>query len=210
MRRIPLVIDTREQTPLAFDAMPDIRIERRKLWPGDYSLKAYSRMLAIERKSVSDLIGTMRTGYAGLTATTPKRFDAELLGMAGVIHLGGRAFVLVEPEGEGETAEAQLRAGHYRAMIPPEQIMAFIDTIRHGWRIPVVLANSRAHAAEIVAAAVRAADICKNSWIAFDDWMGSCEHMNKGVGTPGDPTKPSPEGRNTTTLSIHTQKPKEG
>ena len=172
MRKIPLIIDTREQRPLDFSAFPDIRFERRKTWPGDYSLKAYSRMLAIERKSVSDLIGTMKDGYAGLSATSPKRFDCELLGLGGVIHLGGRAFVLVEPDGAGQTAEEQIDAGNYQAMIPPEKIRGFIGVIRHGWKIPVLLANSRAHAAEIVAAAIRAADVEKLSWRPFDRWMG--------------------------------------
>lgn len=171
MRKIPLIIDTREQRPLDFSAFPDIRFERRKTWPGDYSLKAYSRMLAIERKSVSDLIGTMKDGYAGLSATSPKRFDCELLGLGGVIHLGGRAFVLVEPDGRGQTAEEQIAAGNYRAMIPPEKVRRFIDTIRTGWKIPVIMANSREHAAEIVVAAVTAADVERRSWKPFDKWL---------------------------------------
>lgn len=171
MRKIPLVIDTREQTPLSFAPFADIRTERRELWPGDYSIKAASRTIAIERKSVSDLIGTMRDGYAGLTATTPHRFDRELLGLCGILYLGGRAFILVEPDHEGETAEAQIREGHYRAMIPPHIVMAFIDTLCHGWRVPVVLANSRTHASEIVATAIRAADSARKSWRPFDRWL---------------------------------------
>ena len=171
MRKIPIVIDTREQTPLSFDAFPDVRTERRTLWPGDYSLKAASRTIAIERKSVSDLIGTMTGGYAGLTATTPKRFDCELLGLCGILFLGGRAFILVEPDHPNETAEAQIRAAHYRAMIPPHIVLAFVDTLRHGWRIPVVLANTRDHASEIVATAIRAADAARKSWRPFDRWL---------------------------------------
>ena len=171
MRKIPVIIDTREQRPLDFAPFPNVRVERRKAWPGDYTLKAYSRMLAIERKSVSDLVGTMCGGYAGLSATTPKRFDCELLGMGGVLHLGGRAFVLVEPDGHGQTAEEQIAAGNYRAMIPPEKVRRFIDTIRTGWKIPVIMASSREHAAEIVVAAVTAADVERLSWKPFDKWL---------------------------------------
>lgn len=171
MRRIALIIDTREQNPLDFSQFEDIRVERRKLWPGDYSLKAASRTLAIERKSVADLVGTMKDAYAGLNATTPKRFDCELLGMCGVLFLGGRAFILVEPDERGETAEDQIASAHYRAMIPPDVVKAFIETIRHGYHIPVILANTREHAAEIVASAVRAADITKRSWRPFDKWL---------------------------------------
>ena len=179
MRKLPIIIDTREQTPLDFASFPDVRVERRKLWPGDYSLKAYSRMLAIERKSVSDLIGTMKDGYAGLTATTPKRFDCELLGMGGILYHGGRAFVLVEPDTAFWTAEGQIAGGHYQAMIPPSTVQAFIDTIRHGWRVPVILAHSRAHAAEIVVAACRAADAAKRSWRPFDRWLA--EELSTGT-----------------------------
>jgi len=176
MRKIAIVIDTREQQPLEFCSFPDVRVVRAKLWPGDYSLQAYSRMLAIERKSVSDLIGTMKAGYAGLTATTPRRFDCELLGMGGVLHLGGRAFVLVEPDlfWDG-TAEEQIRGAHYRADIPPAKILRFVETIRHGWTIPVILASSRGHAAEIVAHAMRAANAEKISWSPFDKWLNDLQ-----------------------------------
>jgi len=179
MRKLAVIIDTREQLPLDFSAFPDVRVERRKAWPGDYTLKAYSRMLAIERKSVADLVGTMCSGYAGLSATSPKRFDCELLGLGGVIHLGGRAFVLVEPDGMGQTAEEQITAGNYRSMIEPAKVRRFIETIRTGWKIPVILSNSRAHAAEIVVAAVRAADVEKRSWTPFDRWMEGDEKPTK-------------------------------
>lgn len=176
MRKIAIVIDTREQQPLEFCSFPDVRVVRAKLWPGDYSLQAYSRMLAIERKSVSDLIGTMMTGYAGLTATTPRRFDCELLGMGGILHLGGRAFVLVEPDlFWGGSPEEQIRGAHYRVDIPPAEILQFIETIRHGWMIPVILASSRVHAAEIVAHAVRAANAEKLSWSPFDKWLNDLQ-----------------------------------
>ena len=171
MRRIALIIDTREQNPLDFSQFEDIRVERRKLWPGDYSLQAASRLVAIERKSVSDLIGTMAGGYAGHSATSPERFDRELIGLAGVLHLGGDAFILVEPDERGETAEEQINAGNYRAMIPPEKVWFFIYTIKYYWRIPVVLADSREHAAKIVVEAVRAADSTKRSWRPFDKWL---------------------------------------
>lgn len=178
MRRLAIIVDTREQNPLDFSPFTHVRVERRKLWPGDYSLKAATRLLAIERKSVSDLVGTLKTGYAGLTATTPKRFDCELLGLAGVIHMGGRAFVLVEPDKFcHKSAEDQINSGDFQSMIPPTTVMRFIETIRHGWRVPVILANSRQHAAEIVVKAVEATDCVKQSWRPFDRWMD--EVMNK-------------------------------
>ena len=171
MRRLCIIVDTREQRPLDFSAVEGVRVERRKIWPGDYSIKAYSRMLAIERKSVSDLVGTMRNGYAGFAATSPKRFDCELLGLGGIIHLGGRAFVLVEPDGLGQSAREQINTGNYQAAIPPLCVRAFIAAIRNIYRIPLILAESRAQAAEIIISAVRSADIERRCWKPFDDWM---------------------------------------
>lgn len=155
MRKLPIVIDTREQNPLDFSPFEDVRVVRAELWPGDYSLQAATRMVAVERKSVSDLVGTMTGGYAGFGATTPKRFDRELTALCGYPRRGGRAFVLVEPDVIGQTAEEQIRSGNYRAMIPPDKVMAFVQTIRDRWLVDVVLAESREHAAQIVVDAVR-------------------------------------------------------
>ena len=169
MRKLPIVIDTREQLPLDFSAYPDVRTERRKLWPGDYSLKAATCLVAIERKSVSDLIGTMMTGYAGYNATTPKRFDAELKAMRGYVAHGATAFVLVEPDAFAfMDAESQIRGGNYRSTIPPDTVMAFVDCIRRGWGVGVVFAESRVHAAEIVVRTIRAVDAHRQADKAFD------------------------------------------
>ena len=166
-----LIIDTREQKPLDFSRWADVRTVRQTHWPGDYSLQAGTHLLAVERKSVSDLIGTMSQAYAGFGATSPKRFDAELRGLGGVIHAGGRAFVLVEPDHPGMTAVGQILAGAYRAQIPPEKIIAFINRIRTAWKVPVVLAVSREHAAELVVAAARAAEAEKRAWRSVDEQL---------------------------------------
>ena len=155
MPKMPIVIDTREQRPLDFSPFPDVRVVRAELWPGDYSLQAATNMVAIERKSVSDLIGTMKEGYAGFSATTPKRFDRELLALRGYSRGGGRAFVLVEPDAHGQTAARQISAANYRAAIDPEKVWAFIHSLRSVWLVDVVMADSREHAAEIVVSAVR-------------------------------------------------------
>ena len=182
---LPIVIDSREKHPLDFSAYPDVRIVRAKLWPGDYSLQAATRLMAIERKSVSDLIGTMRDGYAGFKSTTPKRFDAELLGLAGVIGCGGRAFVLVEPdadaEAQGMTAGGQIVGGFYRSMIPPDKVWAFIQHIRINWRIPVILADTRKAAAEIVYQTAKAANAEKLAWRPVDRILTESAQASKAV-----------------------------
>lgn len=150
--RVTIVQDTREQLPLDFASFRDVRVVVRKCWPGDYTVQGASRLFAVERKSVADLVGTMLDGYAGFGATSPKRFDATLLGLRGVIALGGVAFVLVEPDHGHADAEAQIRAGDYRSTVTPDTVLAFVDSIRHAWGIPVRFASSREHAAEIVRA----------------------------------------------------------
>ena len=148
-----IVIDTREQHPLDFSFWKDVKVQRRELWPGDYTVLGGAQYLAIERKSVSDLVGTMKTGYAGIGATTPKRFDRELMALHSVIARGGRAFVLVEPDGPLGTvcpAFEQINAHSYRSIIPPDKVLAFIKAIRSGWHVPVVMTDSRTQSAEIV------------------------------------------------------------
>lgn len=148
-----IVIDTREQHPLDFSFWKDVKVQRRELWPGDYTVLGGAQYLAIERKSVSDLVGTMKTGYAGIGSTTPKRFDRELMALHSVRARGGEAFVLVEPDGPLGTvcpAFEQIKAHSYRSIIAPDKVLKFIETIREGWHVPVHMTNSRTQSAEIV------------------------------------------------------------
>lgn len=66
MKKLPIIVDIREQVPLDFSDYADVRVVRARLWPGDYSVQSATKIIAIERKSVSDLIQTMRDGYAGV------------------------------------------------------------------------------------------------------------------------------------------------
>jgi len=72
-----IIVDTREQQPLAF---PGWKVERLGLWAGDYGLRGFSadevpgglpRMgIAVERKSIPDLYSTMTNGR--------ERFEKEI------------------------------------------------------------------------------------------------------------------------------------
>lgn len=79
-----IVIDTREQRPLCFDNVitkesagsrvaVSIPTKTRGLKSGDYSIEGYERTFALERKSSSDLIGTISRGR--------ERFERELARM---------------------------------------------------------------------------------------------------------------------------------
>lgn len=66
---ITLIIDTREQQPLAFPQQ--VKTERHRLISGDYSIKGFERQFAVERKSLEDLVGTV--------IHQRERFEYELL-----------------------------------------------------------------------------------------------------------------------------------
>ena len=66
-----IIIDTREQKPLAFNKSKAIEgVIKKKLDVGDYSIEGYEDKIAIERKSPGDLFGSLFGGH--------KRFQKEL------------------------------------------------------------------------------------------------------------------------------------
>jgi DNA excision repair protein ERCC-4 len=75
-----VVIDTREQLPYTFTAIHadavvgggviHVPIRHLALHAGDYSIDGYVRMVTVERKTLSDLAGTLTRGR--------KRFTAEM------------------------------------------------------------------------------------------------------------------------------------
>ena len=173
-----IVIDTREQRPLDFSFWKDVTVQRRELWPGDYTVLGGAQYLAVERKSVSDLVGTMKTGYAGICSTTPKRFDRELMALHSVIARGGRAFIIVEPDGPLGTvcpAYEQIKAHSYRSIIAPDKVLAFIQSIRSSWRVPVIMTDSRTQSAEIVYKSAILALAVKRARMAEDRFADSLD-----------------------------------
>jgi len=67
---VRIVIDTREQAPFDFEDM-DCEVVTAALPTGDYSLCALEDKIAIERKSLTDLVGC-------LTGSNRDRFEREL------------------------------------------------------------------------------------------------------------------------------------
>lgn len=57
-----VVCDTREQKPYSFEKWPDVEVQRGTLQAGDYSISEYEDMVAVERKSLDDLIGCLMAG----------------------------------------------------------------------------------------------------------------------------------------------------
>ncbi|HEY1189545.1 MAG TPA: ERCC4 domain-containing protein [Gemmata sp.] len=78
--KLPVLIDTREQLPFSFEGLMcdkadgggplTVETQRATLRSGDYSLYGFETLVAIERKSLSDLYGTLGQGR--------ERFEREL------------------------------------------------------------------------------------------------------------------------------------
>ena len=67
-----VAVDTREQTPWVFPA--DVTTELATLRSGDYSVRGFESRIAIERKSLDDLVGSITSGR--------ERFVRELTRLA--------------------------------------------------------------------------------------------------------------------------------
>lgn len=125
-----IIIDSREQAPFAFDhaKYAGTVAEVGTLDTGDYSLAGLTDRVAVERKSLPDLVACL--------GRERERFERELLRAAAL-----DAFAVVV-----ESSWAELAAGQYRSQLNPhsacQSVLAF--TARH--RIPFLFAGSRAGA----------------------------------------------------------------
>lgn len=60
---ITILVDSREQLSLSFDKFRGVNTARKGLRTGDYSISGYEDVWTCERKSVSDLVGTLCQGH---------------------------------------------------------------------------------------------------------------------------------------------------
>ena len=118
------IVDTREQIPL--DLSP-LQIAYDGLATGDYSLAGYEDEVAIQRKSLSDLLGCVG-------------IDREILRMRGY---STRALIV-------EATWDDIRAGGWRSKVTPTAVEGSL----RGWEargIPVVLTGTHEEAGRHVA-----------------------------------------------------------
>ena len=129
-----IIVDTREQSPFAFqhERYAGIIIEAGTLDTGDYSLAGLTDRVAVERKSLPDLVACLASGR--------ERFERELQRAAAL-----DAFAVVI-----EASWAELAAGHYRSQLKPHSACQSVAAFMARYRIPFVFCGSRA-AAEYMA-----------------------------------------------------------
>jgi len=128
------VIDSREQTPVTLQVKPDMILpsEVGTLYTGDYSIKGLQNLIAIERKSLSDMMGCIGTGR--------ERFEKEILRLRGY---DVKAIIV-------ESSWAQIENGDYRSRVNPSAaIGTLMGWIAHG--VPITMAGDHMRAGIFIA-----------------------------------------------------------
>ncbi|HEY6921950.1 MAG TPA: ERCC4 domain-containing protein [Steroidobacteraceae bacterium] len=119
-----ILIDTREQRALRFP--PDLGVDcgAATLPAGDYSVRGFTHLIALERKSVADLIGTLTKGR--------ERFENEL----DLLEQYRWKAILVEGR------RGDVEAGIYRSMATPQSIIGSLRAIWMRWSVPTFWLDS--------------------------------------------------------------------
>jgi hypothetical protein len=127
---VTIVIDSREQAPFAFEhaKYAGTVTEPGALDTGDYSLAGLTDRVAVERKSLPDLVACL--------AGERERFERELQRAAAL-----DAFAVAV-----EASWAELAAGQYRSRMTPHSACQSVLAFSARYRIPFLFAGSRAGA----------------------------------------------------------------
>ena len=118
---IHILIDSREQWPYGFD-YPGTVIG---LPTGDYSLRGHESRVAIERKSLNDLVSSLSSGR--------KRFQAELERGHNLSY-----FALV-----CECSMEAILRGQYRSKMLPAAVLGSLTAFSVRFNLPVFFAGDR-------------------------------------------------------------------
>lgn len=124
MDRPTVIVDTREQAPYSF-APERIEVVRQALPAGDYSLAGAEAQVAVERKSLEDLVSTLVRGR--------ERFRRELARLEGYQH----ACVVVEAE------LREIILGRYRSGMHPQALLGSVLSIAIDHGVPVYFCSDR-------------------------------------------------------------------
>lgn len=123
-----LLIDSREQRPLSFTGPT----QRVTLATGDYSVLGLEDRVAIERKSLDDLIRCL--------STDRERFERELA------RARGYNYFAVVVEGRW----SDVLDGQYRSAMQPNAVFESISALSVRYGVPFLFAESRSIAARMV------------------------------------------------------------
>ena len=126
--QVTAIVDTREQAPL--DLSP-LRSEPGTLATGDYSVKGLVNVIAIERKSLTDLLGCI--------GQERERFDREVIRL---LAYPTRAIIV-------EATWGQIEAGNWKSKVTPAAAVgSLLGWIAQG--VPVIMAKDHERAGRYV------------------------------------------------------------
>ncbi len=134
--RTPIVIDTREQRPYAFDSS-HVEVIRAALPAGDYSICGHEESIAVERKSLGDFVGTVINARG--------RFTRELEKLATY----QAAVIVVE-------ANLQDVIDHkYRSRAHPNAVLGSMIALQVEYGVPIQFCPTRELAGRFTAGLLR-------------------------------------------------------
>lgn len=143
-----ILVDTREQLPLEPWVIKGakrflLRTKRATLATGDYSIEGLEQHVAIERKSLPDLIGTLfgsATDSVGDRAGHQDRFRAELERMRAFSF----AMLLIE------ASRADVWAHRYQSAVQPLTVINLVDSLMVDFAFHAVWAGNAQEASRIL------------------------------------------------------------
>ncbi|MDP2162431.1 MAG: ERCC4 domain-containing protein [Flavobacterium sp.] len=142
MDNFTIIVDTREQAPFKFKEQ---KVITKKLDTGDYSVMGFESVIAIERKSGSDFLGSITTGR--------ERFKDCLLRLQGL----ERGYIIVEGEltslmdgveiKRAYKTEAGIKPKVKQTIgIHPNSLFGTVVSIMTRYHIPIIFSKNRKEA----------------------------------------------------------------
>ena len=124
-----IVIDSREQTAFTFKNLDS---QTGTLQSGDYSILGFEDRFSVERKSLSDLCGSLTSGR--------EKFERELHRLRGFDF--ARLLII--------GTEEDVRSGNYRSKVNPKSVWGSLCAFEVRYRVPFVFAATPADGAALV------------------------------------------------------------
>jgi len=126
-----ILIDNREPTPSPWEHYFSAPAVRGTLPTGDYSLIACKHLVAVERKTLADLISCLCTGR--------ERFEKELARAQAIAHF----WVICEG------SYRDILAGNFRSQMTPQSAFQSIVALMTRYRIPFLMVGDARTAAQL-------------------------------------------------------------
>ena len=125
------IVDSKEKTPLRFE-----NSIRKSLETGDYSIEGEENQIAIERKSIPDLIKTLTYGHARFKRELQRAFDFE--------------YFAIIVEGSYTALIDKMFVGAEYTQVKTQTISRILFTIHMKYKVPIFFSNGKFETKKIV------------------------------------------------------------